>query len=167
MENIKKIAIFNVMKINKFRLKMKQYVLLALLCIGVMSAWAIAGSISEPIQILSNAEKVSIIAGDYCHYCEACTEAYNCDTMGGASTYCDGTPSAWCGYYDLSTSIGDICYDGSGSLVGGCYDPESHSCSIYKDCRCIAQVSGNWTCSNGGSDKQYQFTYSAGPCPSS
>ena len=58
---------------------MKRFVVITLLCIGVLSVGAIAASSNESVQILNQAEKAGITAGALCHSCNDCEASKNCD----------------------------------------------------------------------------------------
>ena len=147
---------------------MNRKLVFALLCVATISAFAIAASIPEPIRTLSDVDKASVVAGDYCHYCTDCTEDQDCDSQGGASKHCpNGGDGTVCGYNIYSWTIDDQCIDGSGSLTGGCWEPEEGNCAKYRQCVCTDLAGGNTGCEydDDASDEWVTGEYSQGNCP--
>ena len=139
---------------------MNRKLMFAMLCMAIASAYAIAASIPEPVRMLSDVEKVDIVAGDYCHYCEDCDDGSEC---GNPRIYCSGTPGQAC--LSEMSAYSDECFEGSGPLDVGCYDPESHYCLGGYYCYC-GVAGGEWVCEDDAVFKWVlPWSFSDGPCP--
>jgi len=111
---------------------MKRKVLFALLCLGVVSVFAIAVSIPEPVRILSGAEKANVIAGCFYDCDQYCTDPGGC----APALYCQGKP------------IGTLCSSQNNKIrercdignmldpQGVCESPKTQVCMRLESCTC-------------------------------
>ena len=134
---------------------MKKYIVLTLLCIGIVSVGAIAASLNDSVRTLSQTEKANVIAGILCHRCVACRTNLQCNSPGTCSS-----PGQVCGM-DL-LAVNDKCVSGP-PLLGGCSDSAYQKCSEFKDCYCRTDPP-NWTCSAEAPQFEGSMTYSKDPC---
>lgn len=139
---------------------MKRYIVLTLVCIGIVSVGAIVASPNDPIRTLSQAEKADITAGLLCHSCNdcmasrSCPGAGDCEEVGGV---CESTMMS------KRENMDQKCTSG-GSSQGGCGGYGSRTCYKYQSCSCAVAGGGGWTCNPDGTWKNMSLSFYKDPC---
>ena len=136
---------------------MKRFIVLTLLCIGIVSVGAIAASLNDPIRTLSQTEKANISAGTECYSCNVCKNSENCGNGGDCDDVVDNCYPTKKEHLDMKCSSG-------GTSIGSCGGNGSHICYKAKACQCGLATGGGWTCEPVGGWGDIYSTFDKDPC---